>query len=294
MIKRFVLILILASTTIFLAQCSDDDNSNPTGSNDPDTLSQFSGITETNDLGYIIGGDVSDWCYDPSKNVDGGLPNAYALYPAFPNSSYYYFTLIYDLPVASNVNLTVVDTGQEVVRQLVGQSQDAGQYVAGWDIRNTEGNMVSPGIYRIMMTAGDFECFGDVEVVAAPEPDSESVIVYTHTSGDSLVVSYDSPAKIGAIWMIFTFDGAVGNPFYDRITFGMSLLSNTSESTSPDQPDTLKVLISTPFSQIRTLPSGEQNLCSIPIESGRISLDYTEVSDSLGEALIPSAIIKGP
>ena len=292
MIKQLLLTVMLASMVIFLAQCSNDDNSNPTGSND--NPNQFTGITETDDLGYILGGDSSDWCYDPSKNGQGIPPTEYALYPAFPNSSYYYFTLIYDLPAASEVVINIVDTSQAIIRELVNQSQEAGQYVTGWDVRDTLGAMVSPGIYRVTMTAGDFECHGDVEVTAVPEPDSETVIVHTHTSGDSMMVSYDSPVKIGAIWMIFTFDGILGDPLYDRVTFGMSLLDNISQSSSPDKPDTLKVLVSTPIAQIKTLPSGEHNLCRIPIESGRISLEYTEVSDSLGEAVYPSAIIKAP
>lgn len=293
MLKRLLPVLLIASTVISLASCSDDDELIPVVSNPTDTLGQFEGITETDDLGYIFGGDLTDWCYTINKNALGEIPSEYTLYPAFPNSSYYYFTIIYDLPALSDVHMAILDSTMSVIHELVNETREAGQYHAGWDIRDAEGNRVEPGIYRVIMTANDFECYGDIEVLPVPEPDSGMVIIHTRTSNNGMLVSYDASIEIGGLWMVFIYDGSVEPPIYDRVTWRMTRLDNTIVVDSEDAPDTLKILISTPLSEIRTLPVGTNDLCSIPVESGGVALGYIEVSDGLG-ALVPAAIIKSP
>jgi hypothetical protein len=293
MFKRLCSLILIASIPILLANCSNDDDANPIDSAPLDSLIQFDGITETDDLGYLIGGDLTDWCYNSEKSTSEEIPSHYALYPAFPNSSYYSFTIIYDLPVASEVHLVVIDTSESVIRELVNEAQPAGRYRSGWDIRDAEGNRAEPGIYRVIIAAGEFECYGDIEVLPVPEPDSGTIIIHTRTSDNGMLVSYDAPSEIGGMWLIFIYDGIIGTPVYDRVTWRMTRLDNTIETPSADVPDTLKILISTPLSEIRTLPIGINNLCSIPVESGGIALDYIEISDGLGN-LVPAAIIKSP
>ena len=291
--KRLLVIPIMVLMAVSLIQCTDDEETNPVDPALPDTTLQFSGVTTTDDLGYILDNDTADWCYGAGKSAEGELPTEYALYPAFPNPSYYSFNFIYDLPVQSAVHLFIIDTSAAIISELVQETQPAGRYLTGWDIRDTTGSRVDPGIYRVMLTAGDFECYGDIEVVAPPEPDSRTLVVYTELTDDGLDLTYDSPDKIGALWLVFVFNGVIGSPIYDSATFRMNVMSAITVSSLEDEPDTLKILISTPVNPMRAMPSGQNELCFIPVESGQIALDYVEASDSLG-TIMPTAIVKIP
>ena len=294
MVHRLLFVMLMVVFGLFLVQCSDDDNPvDSTGPDTGDTLIVIDGITETDDLGYIIGGDLNDWCYDFTKNSKGPVPSTFALYPAFPNASYYYINLIYDLPLMTDVYIRVIDSTAAVVRDLVDTAQVMGQYVTGWNLLDTAGVRVAPGMYRVLMNAGDFECQGDIEVLPVPEPDSESAIIYTEMSGDNMLVSYDSPEEIAALWLVFISDGDIGTITYDIVLREMSVLDNIVASASDHEPDTLKVIISTPIQQIETIPSGEHGLCIIPITGGRLALNYTEASNEQGQ-LVPTAIVKLP
>ncbi len=291
MLKRTLLILFLGSLAIFMVQCSQDDTPESIVSPNIDTLPTISGITQTNDLGIVEGGDLNDWCYTSPKSATGTLPTEYALYPAFPNASYYYVNLIYDLPVQSVVSLAIMDTSRTVVRTLVNSSQAAGQYVTGWDLRDSLGTRVSPGIYRVLIKAGDFQCFGDIEVLPVPQPDSGSLVITTGPSDDGMAVTYDSPVPVAALWLVFILDGGTGAPVYDPVTAGMNVRDNLVQSATETQPDTLKIIMVTPVDRIVTMPEGSHYLCDIPVTSGRLSLDYVEASNEMGQ-LIPAAIIK--
>jgi len=292
MFKRLFFILLVASASIFLMNCSDDEEANPVNSDLIDFPVTINGITQTDDLGNVVGGDMTDWCYSQTKNSMSEIPTEYALYPAYPNASYYNFAIIYDLPAQSNVQIYVINT-TSIVRTLVTQTQDAGRYITGWNILDNAGTRVDTGLYQVLMMAGDFICSGDIRVLPVPQPDSGSLIVYTKTLEDDLAVSYDSPSKVAAIWLKFIFNGSVGNPMYDSVAWDMNLISHIAESSSAEEPDTLKVLIVSPVDQLTSMPSGLHDLCRIPVLSGAVSLDYVEASDDLG-ALIPVAIMKLP
>ena len=292
MSKRFFPVLFAIAVSIFIINCSFDEINYPVNSGSNDFPHEITGITQTDDLGNVVGGDMTDWCYSQTKNAMGEIPTEYALYPAYPNASYYTFSLIYDLPAQSDVHIYIVDT-MSMVSTLVDETQEAGRYITGWNLLDDAGTRVDPGLYRVMITAGDFSCSGDIQVLPVPQPDSGSLVVYTEISDNFVYVSYDSPVDVAALWLKIIFNGSVGDPIYDLVTRHMTRQSHIAVSNSPDEPDTLKILIVSPLDHLETMPSGSHDLCRIPITSGAVSLDYVEASDEQG-ALLPAAIIKLP
>ncbi len=84
------------------------------------------------------------------------VPGAYALWPNYPNPFNPQTRITFELPVASNVRLTVYDVlGREVVR-LASGSYPAGTHAVTWDGRDAAGAMVPSGVYLYRIDAGGF------------------------------------------------------------------------------------------------------------------------------------------
>jgi len=139
---------------VALAACDSED-----GSLDP-ALCPFHGITETDENNRIISVDPSDWCMDPSQPPD---EPRFHLAPAFPNPASASVTIRYDVAYRSLVNLHIVSVGCDTVRTLVRGEKLAGSYAVGWDCRNDAGAMLPKGIYRCIMRADTFLCYGDIQ-----------------------------------------------------------------------------------------------------------------------------------
>ena len=84
------------------------------------------------------------------------IPAAFALHQNYPNPFNPTTTIQYDLPIATDVHLTIYDIlGREVVR-LVDRQMEAGYYRVVWNARDASGREVSTGIYIVMVVAPEF------------------------------------------------------------------------------------------------------------------------------------------
>jgi len=84
------------------------------------------------------------------------VPREYTLAQNYPNPFNPTTQIQFSIPERSNVTLTVYDiTGREVT-QLVNESLGGGTYTATWDGRNTNGQLVSSGVYIYRIQADSF------------------------------------------------------------------------------------------------------------------------------------------
>ncbi len=279
MLRSLILKIWAILIVLLLVQCSND-STGPSDGNNPGNNGQgerFSGITLTDKDGLVLGGDTTDWCYATAKTVNAGenlpLPESYALYPAYVNPSGGPIHIDYDLPASSNVHLYIIDTSETVIRDLVNESQAAGHYSAIWDQEDNAGDFVSEGIYGCLLEAGDFSCFGDIQVDSTPD----HIILYSQTSGNNLVITYEATEPAGAVFMEFDTDAAMGYPIPGDgaadMSFGPGVVNGKYRLLvfSIDDPPSF-------------ILGGEHTLCTIPI-GGPMVIDSAQASDTLGQIL---------
>ncbi len=95
--------------------------------------------------------------YEPEGRASGELlPNRYHLYANYPNPFNPTTVVAYDLPTVTQVKLEVFNVLGQHVATLVDEEQTAGRHQAQWDSRDSQGNIVSTGIYFYRLTAGDY------------------------------------------------------------------------------------------------------------------------------------------
>ena len=100
-----------------------------------DNFGQFSG--------EMVGVDLGD-----------GLPVSFALHPNYPNPFNPSTIISYDLAFQSDVSLNIYDMRGRMIRNLVGQTQDAGHYLIEWHGNDNSGNNVGAGVYIYKLSAG--------------------------------------------------------------------------------------------------------------------------------------------
>jgi|GEM_PF-2058061 len=266
--QRNLLIAALFLSAVLLLQCSDDDKPTAPG---PD-LSAWGGILMVDNQGTVIGGDESDWCSSANPGR-GGLPEAYALYPAYPNPAVDSIRIRYDLPAASSVTLQIMDSTGAILRTLVDADQVAGSYSVSWPLDDSSGIRLSPGLYRCLMTAGGFSCRGDLEI-ASP---ARQVTVYGIHIGDALKGVYVSPVDVGGLVMRFLDPDTVGAVLYTSTTNQMVTLDSV-------KTDTLIVAILPDVADLHSMPAGTQILFRTTV-SGTARLIAVDASDTLGYIL---------
>ncbi len=95
-----------------------------------------------------------DW--EVSLNGDATAPEEFALMQNYPNPFNPSTTIVYQLPQAQAVNLTIYDLNGRAVHQLVNEEQAAGSYSVRWDGNDEYGRPVASGVYFYRMQAGEF------------------------------------------------------------------------------------------------------------------------------------------
>ena len=84
------------------------------------------------------------------------IPNKFTLEQNYPNPFNPITTLLYDLPEASFVDMTVYDMLGNVVNNLVKKNQNSGSKSVQWNATNNQGESVSAGVYLYKIQAGDY------------------------------------------------------------------------------------------------------------------------------------------
>ena len=83
--------------------------------------------------------------------ISSPRPEAYCLYPNFPNPFNPNTTIRFDLPVRSSVTLSIYNAVGQRIRTLVRGDREAGPYAVVWDSRNESGHPVASGVYLCHM-----------------------------------------------------------------------------------------------------------------------------------------------
>ncbi len=267
--------IIMLVMVFGLATCSDDDK--PTIPNSQPQ--KYEGITLTDENGNILGGDTTDWCFSAVAGK-GGVPAEFALYPAYPNPGTAPIEIVFDLPAAAAVKLFIIDSTGATRCTLVDSTMGAGHYHIAWDTKDEGDHYLLPGIYRYRINAGDFECYGDIQIAETPH----RIILYSRLADDTMSVDYDANTTVAGLSLVFLYQGTVGEPIYGSATSEMDI-------TSTAVNDSLRILFLTSMQELTFMPPGIHHLCSIPI-AGSMILSYADASDT--GAVIPSFIVNTP
>jgi len=92
-----------------------------------------------------------------SRVKSANYPNRFDLKQNAPNPFNPETVIIYDLPKAGIVSITVFDLMGRRLRTLVRKRMQPGSYRTVWDGRNDTGQMLSSGTYMYIMKSGDFQ-----------------------------------------------------------------------------------------------------------------------------------------
>ncbi|MCK5380087.1 MAG: T9SS type A sorting domain-containing protein, partial [Candidatus Latescibacteria bacterium] len=90
------------------------------------------------------------------KNAKPVLPEDYALSQNAPNPFNPATTIEYALPEETHVRLVIYNTMGQSVCTLLDALQPVGYHQFLWDGRNSQGRLVSGGVYFYRLTAGEF------------------------------------------------------------------------------------------------------------------------------------------
>ena len=162
--------------------------------------SDFEGITHTLSDGTVVGTpDARDWgCAERGHGTGTGAagqapvarvqiadtdrgssvsavpappPTALCMGPAAPNPTAGATRIQFALPVAGHVTVSVYGRRSghgpgepSVVRTLIDADLAVGTHEIAWDLSDDNGARLLPGIYRVVLVAGDEALCGDVEI----------------------------------------------------------------------------------------------------------------------------------
>ncbi|MCH8303919.1 MAG: T9SS type A sorting domain-containing protein [Candidatus Marinimicrobia bacterium] len=83
-------------------------------------------------------------------------PREFSLGQNYPNPFNPSTSIMYDVPLTSNVSLIIYDILGRNVRTLLNEQRNAGSYSVEWDGKNSNGLLVTSGIYFYRLEAGEF------------------------------------------------------------------------------------------------------------------------------------------
>ncbi|MGH7599339.1 MAG: M4 family metallopeptidase [bacterium] len=84
------------------------------------------------------------------------LPESFELKQNYPNPFNPTTTIAFSLPQEGDVSIKIYDISGSLVRALVKDNMQAGNYALVWDGRNNNGTQVSSGVYIYRLVAGSF------------------------------------------------------------------------------------------------------------------------------------------
>lgn len=144
-------ILIILSSFI-IHSCKD--NKKPTDSISLD-FSDFRGITATDSTGSIISHD-GDWCLPGDFTSEFG--------PAYPNPAKDSCTIRVVLPALARIKVEIYNHNKTLVATLIDGRAPDYIFNLDWNLKNSSGNRVPDGLYRVFLIVDQFQCHGDIQV----------------------------------------------------------------------------------------------------------------------------------
>lgn len=99
-------------------------------------------------------------------------PSPLFCYSAYPNPAMDNILFRFKVPsiIISQsrclVTLQIIDSYNTVVKTLINEDMYPGHRYRVWDLNDDNGNRVPPGMYRALITAGDYAKQGDIKIVA--------------------------------------------------------------------------------------------------------------------------------
>ncbi|MCA9743514.1 MAG: T9SS type A sorting domain-containing protein [Deferribacteres bacterium] len=84
------------------------------------------------------------------------IPSAFSLSQNYPNPFNPTTVINYQLPMTSDVKLSIYNTAGQLVRTLVNGEMPAGSHAITWDATGNSGQRVASGVYLYVIRAGEF------------------------------------------------------------------------------------------------------------------------------------------
>jgi hypothetical protein len=110
---------------------------------------------------FIISGGqlqlISDFEPVSVQNKEIVLPTAFEVKQNYPNPFNPSTQISYALPKAQYVEIVVYNLSGQVVKFLLSEHQNAGNYTVTWDGTSNSGNRLSSGIYYYRISAGEHQ-----------------------------------------------------------------------------------------------------------------------------------------
>ena len=95
------------------------------------------------------------YTYSDILFVELNMPERFTLFQNYPNPFNPETIIKFQLPKQTHVTLKIYNKlGQEVIT-LIDENKKAGYYQVKWNGRNSQGNVVSGGLYFYQLKAGD-------------------------------------------------------------------------------------------------------------------------------------------
>jgi hypothetical protein len=99
------------------------------------------------------------------EDTQSSIYPSYSFNPAYPNPATDSIAFEYSNISTYKVNLKIIDKNKNIIKILVDNIiQAPGNYRVIWDLKDTEGNVVNPSIYRSELDIKDFHSHGDIMI----------------------------------------------------------------------------------------------------------------------------------
>ncbi|MBN2789188.1 MAG: Ig-like domain-containing protein [Candidatus Delongbacteria bacterium] len=113
-------------------------------------------VRAKNEVGYGSFSSIWSFIIDTSSIDELNLPLSTQLYQNYPNPFNPETTVSFDLADQSKVNISIFSYSGELVRTLVNDTRDAGNYTVTWNGKNNKGSLVAAGMYFVVMKTENY------------------------------------------------------------------------------------------------------------------------------------------
>ncbi len=127
-----------------------------------DSYVYFAGSICAEDISFGIGSLISTHAFGLPKVLADDTaavasPQTFELAQNYPNPFNPTTNIGFRVAESEFISLQIFDISGRLVKTLLNESRDAGEYTVQWDATNSQGQRVGSGIYFYKITAGDFQ-----------------------------------------------------------------------------------------------------------------------------------------